>query len=135
MPPTLFNASSSPLRCAWSYSVQDRLVQLLGAISLGMGACLLAPARASHLFGLGDRPLLVTAIAARDLIIGLGLVGLLPGSTRRWLYVHAAADTLDGTFVARSLYRGTIARARGLAWLALTGGGALAALTSAARGR
>ena len=128
-------AGMLPPGCACGYAGQDRLVQLLSGISLGMGACLLAPTRASRLFGLGDRPVLVTAIAARDLTIGLGLVGLLPGSTRRWLYVHAAADILDGMFVTRSLHRGTIARSRGLAWLALAGGGALAALTSAARGR
>jgi hypothetical protein len=105
----------------------DRLVlHLLTAISLAMGACLIAPSQASRLFGLGPR--LITIIAARDLAIGLGLSGVLPGSRRLWLLLHATADLIDGAFVAHSLRHRTIARTRGLAWLALAAGGALTAL-------
>ena len=113
--------------------IDDRIIRLLGVISLGMGACLVAPMRASRLFGLGARPHLVAAIAARDLTIGLGLLGLLPGGVRLWLLVHTAADVGDGAFVVRSLQRSTIARGRGLVWLAMAGGGALAALALGAQ--
>ena len=103
-------------------------VRLLGAMSLAMGACLVTPARAARLFGLGARSRLVAVIAARDVAIGLGLFSLLPGGTRFWLLVHAVADVGDGTVVLGSLRNGSIARARGVAWLALAAGGALTAL-------
>ena len=107
----------------------DRLLlRALAAISLAMGLCLVAPEKASQLFGLGDRPRLIAAIGARDLAIGLGLAGVLPGSLRLWLSLLGAANVVDGTFVADSLRRGAIARGRGLAWLGLAVVGVISAL-------
>lgn len=94
--------------------VAERLVWGIGWLSLAMGFTLLAPARASRLFGLGGRPWLMRAIGARDLAIGLGLLG---GQRRaRWLRLHALADAADAILVAANLRSGAMGH-RGRAWL------------------
>ncbi len=94
----------------------ERLIRGIGWISVAMGFAALAPRRASRLFGLGNRPWLMRAIGARDLVIGLGL---LSGRSRsRWLRIQALADAIDATFVALSLRSGAVAPGRGVAWLA-----------------
>src|SRR3712207_5158873 len=88
-------------------------VRVLSGISLSMGLCLLAPTLAGRLFGLGDRPNLVRAIAIRDVIIG---IGLLSGRDRPlWLRVHTAANLLDATGVSFGLMRGAVAPVTGTA--------------------
>jgi hypothetical protein len=110
-----------------------RVTACLAAGSLAMGLCLLAPARAGRLFGLGGRPGLVRLIAARDLLVGLAL---LRGRRRAaWLRVHALCDAVDGAGVAVALARGRMPRGRALAWLALAAAGGAAALAEARRAR
>jgi hypothetical protein len=104
---------------------ERRVPVVLGWVSVGMGLSLLAPGLAARLFGMGDRPGLMRAIAVRDLVVGVGLL-----RSRRpapWLRAHALCDAVDGTGVALALLRGAMPRWRGLAWLALAAaGGALA---------
>jgi hypothetical protein len=66
------------------------LTRLLGLLSLGMGVALVAPRALGRLLGLGgERPWLLRAIAARDVAIGIGLLGS-PDPTP-WLRAQAAA--------------------------------------------
>ena len=104
------------------------MVRAPAAVSVSMGFCLMAPRGASRAFGLrGNRAAVVRAIAARDLGIGLGLFGLVPGGQRLWLLAHLLANVVDGALVAWWLSRGDIARVRGAAWLGLAVGGAVTA--------
>ena len=91
------------------------LARGIGWLSLAMGLTLLAPAKAARLFGLGDRPLLMGAIGARDLTIGLGLLGRKNGAS--WLRAQALADVADATLVGAGVLTGAFARGRGATWL------------------
>lgn len=105
--------------------------RVLGPLSVAMGLSLLAPAHAARLFGLGERTGLMRAIAARDLVVGIGLL-----RSRRpapWLRAHAVCDAVDGAGVAIALLRGAIPRWRGLAWLALAATGGAVALIGSTR--
>ena len=92
--------------------------RVLACISIAMGLCLLTPTRAARLFGLGSRPGLMTAIASRDLAIGLLLYFDL---SRRatWLRLHAMANLVDGTGVGIALCLRRMPAGRGLGWLLL----------------
>jgi len=107
--------------------------RLLGLLSLGMGAGLVAPQRVGRLLGLGgERPWLIRAIAVRDVTIGLGLLGApdpLP-----WLRAQAAADVLDAGILVESLRRGRGDRARALRWLVFASGAAVLAAALSRRG-
>jgi hypothetical protein len=110
-------------------TAQRRVAAALGWASLAMGLCLLAPAPAARLFGLGDRTGLVRLIAARDVLVAAGLLrGRRPA---RWLGVQALCDALDATGVTVSLLRGRMPVGRGAAWLATAAAGAAAALLAA----
>jgi hypothetical protein len=92
------------------------LTRLLGLLSLGMGVALVAPRALGRLLGLGgERPWLLRAIAARDVAIGIGLLGS-PDPTP-WLRAQAAADVLDAGILVESLRRGRGNRARATLWL------------------
>lgn len=108
-----------------------RLARAIGWASLPMGLTLLAPGRAARLFGLGERPRLMVAIGARDVVIGLGL--LRARRPARWLRIHALADAVDATIVGVGLRTGAVARWRGTAWLAVALGSAWVALAEARR--
>jgi len=100
--------------------------RLLGLLSLGMGAGLVAPQRVGRLLGLGDeRPWLIRAIAARDVTIGLGLLGA--PDPAPWLRAQAAADVLDAGILVESLRRGRGDRTRALLWLVFAAGAAVLA--------
>ena len=100
--------------------------RLLGVLSLGMGAGLVAPQWLGRLVGLGGgRPWLVRAIAARDVAIGLGL--LAAPDSRPWLRAQAAADLLDAGILVASLRRGRGDRARATLWLVFASGAAVVA--------
>ena len=100
--------------------------RLLGLLSLGMGAGLVAPRGVGRLLGLDDeRPWLIRAIAVRDVTIGLGLLGA-PGPVP-WLRAQAAADVLDAGILVESLRRGRGDRTRALLWLGFASGAAVLA--------
>ena len=87
------------------------LARGIGWASLAMGLALLAPARASRLFGLGARPALLRAIGARDLVVGLGLLRC--GDRARWLRLQALADVADAALMGAGLLTGAFARGAG----------------------
>lgn len=105
-------------------------VWALGAGSVAMGAGLLAPRRAARVFGLGPRPGLMRAIAARDALLGTALLSARDPSP--WLYAHALCDAVDGAAVAVALSRRHMPRGRALAWLALATTSCAVALAAAA---
>ena len=109
----------------------QRLMRGFGWASLAMGLALLAPARAARLFGLGTRPRLMCAIAARDLVIGLGL--LRHHQSAQWLRVQALADLVDAAIVGAGLMTGAVARRRGMAWLVVALGSGWASFVAARR--
>lgn len=103
----------------------------LGWLSLAMGLTLLAPARLARFFGLGERPLLMGVIGARDLVIGLNI--LWRRELAPWLRVHAAVDAADAVLVGAGLLSGAFARGRAAAWLVFALGSGGVALTLARR--
>ena len=107
--------------------------RILGLLSLGMGVGLVAPRWLGRVLGLGgDRPWLIRAIAARDVTIGLALLGA-PDPVP-WLRAQAAADLLDAGTLVDSLRRGRGDRTRALLWLVFaTGAAGLAGWLSTSR--
>ena len=110
----------------------DRTItRALGWLSLGMGLTLLAPRRAAVLFGLGPRPALMRAIAARDIAIGAGL--LAAPAPAPWLRAQAAADLLDAAILVHTLRARRGNRPRALTWLLFASCAAVVALNGAGR--
>jgi uncharacterized membrane protein len=73
---------------------QERLAHGLGWFALALGAAqLLTPNRLGRMIGVGDRPLLMRAMGAREVMSGLGVLGSRnPG---RWLGARVGGDMVD----------------------------------------
>jgi hypothetical protein len=66
----------------------DRLVDIVGVVTLAMGAGLaLAPRRSAATLGLGDHPAFARTVGAVDLVLAPGLLGGRP----RWPWMAARA--------------------------------------------
>ncbi len=75
--------------------IDDRtLSQTLAWVSFGIGAAeLLAPRALGRAIGVGDRPAMMRALGAREVLTGLGLLsGKAPGL---WAWARVAGDVMD----------------------------------------
>jgi uncharacterized membrane protein len=76
----------------------QQLAKALGWVSIGIGvAQLLAPRAISRAIGVADRPMLMRAIAMREIAAGVGILG-----QRRptpWLWSRVAGDAMDLTLL------------------------------------
>lgn len=82
-----------------------------GSIALGV-AGIAAPRLLCRILGYGDRPNLVRLLAARDLVIGAGLIAA--HDARPWLLARTAAEAVDTITHAAGAITGTIDRKRAI---------------------
>jgi len=109
---------------------QERLAHGLGWFGLTLGAAqLVAPKGLGRMIGVGDRPLLMRAMGAREVLSGLGVLGSRhPGL---WLGARVGGDMLDMALLVAALSSAANRRVRiGLALAAVAGVAALDLLSS-----
>ena len=96
------------------YGLVQRLVTVVGCVSLGMGLSLsLAPRRSAELLGWGERARLAGAIGVADLVIGPSI--LLGRNRARWMLARAILNAVIAGVNVRVLKAGTHPRGRAVA--------------------
>ena len=92
---------------------EHRLARMLGWVSLGIGSVVIAvPGPLMKALGLGDRPNLGRFLAARDLVLGAGL--LRGRNTATWCWARGIADALDVALILGGAATGAFRRDRAL---------------------
>ena len=92
---------------------EHRLARMLGWVSLGIGSVVIAvPGPLMKALGLGDRPNLGRFLAARDLVLGAGL--LRGRNTAAWCWARGIADALDVALILGGAATGAFRRDRAL---------------------
>jgi hypothetical protein len=104
----------------------QRLARTLGWGSLGIGLmAVVVPAPLTNALGMGDRPRLARLLAARDLVIGTGL--LRSQNTAAWCRARGIADALDVALIFVGAASGAFRRDR--ASIGIASGAASSALS------
>lgn len=102
------------------------LARTLGWGSLGIGLmAVVVPAPLTSALGMGDRPRLARLLAARDLVIGTGL--LRSQNTAAWCRARGIADALDVALIFVGAASGAFRRDR--APIGIASGAASSALS------
>lgn len=93
--------------------MKKMLTRSIGWGTIGLGLVgIAAPRRVSRTMGYGDRPRLVLALAARDLVIGVGLVAA--ADPRPWLRARLCAEIGDTVMHAAAAMSGAFDRKRAI---------------------
>ena len=87
------------------------LARILGWVSVGVGlTASVAPVPVMNALGMGERPTLGRLFAARDLVLGAGL--LLSENKAAWVRARGVADALDAAVILAGASSGAFRRDR-----------------------
>jgi hypothetical protein len=90
-----------------------KLARSVGLVSLSVGlALIVAPARTTKSFGMGERPTLGRFLGVRDLILAAGL--LRSENPASWLRARAVSDAADAALLAGGAAFGVFPRGRSM---------------------